>query len=1203
MPPDEADGPDDSSLGDASASSRPDAGTGSTQRHACPPRTTLLLEGHGALAPGASADLWDAEYCDHATVDNNLCHAPVHSFHATLSKPAVLSGMPCYAMTARASTGHFFRQALRGLFVASCKLLSFGNRSPCFIGLLLFSCCLQLVAGASALPPDHPSGCSTCNEAHPGTSLLQTVVRQVPRPLHVRSPPDNCPRYATGIDVRPLQPSGTTGTCLFSSHATAYVTLLEEAAAKPDSQAFFLASTLLEVLFEHFDGRAAEQSALVQGLALSVSPFENNAAEPPPYTTRLSLETDIPLSPFQIEITRLRDVVPGLRSAHVAQGHDWLDRDITSVFRAKQVNPAWKHQFATMPNWHDQSGLAATHLLVYTDGSADSCPHPFGPSTLHSPAAWAFAVWVVAADIPYFLGACAHTAVEIGTPFHLGEHQDTPLEAELLAIAWALAWILDAASAYSDAIELRYDCTSAGGGVFATARSARMPTPDSGPTLADFAAQLRQTAESRFLISHAHVKGHSGELGNELCDVLSGQARLTHESFHDRCLPVWPAQWRLHAHWAWGWMAHMSRPDLPDLMALPAEARRLQRLHPPTLPPSLGMRQVPVTGAEVVYDCTVMSYNILSMFDPTAPKGRPQRETSVGLLVSGKRDLLKNQLRANKIWLAAFQETRLPSSETMPDNTYLMLGTAATANGHGGCSLWIDLTCPYARIGERAIKLSRHEVTAVSCSPRHLHVLIETPYLCLLVCVMHAPRAKGQDDSAPRAFWQEQTQLLRSRPPRADFLLLTDANSHIGEVRTAAILGAGAEPENLEGALFHDFLLEVGAFLPSTDPNLHTGQHWTWQSPDGSAARHRIDFVGVPDAWRHFDMCSWVWTNLEALQTRLDHLPVCLKFTFVWTFGVTHYTDCNRHVCRPPATLTTDHRIAYRRALTRMTPVWWDVPVDHHCLLWTAQMQCAAQQIQPAKTRRPTQAYLQESTLALVHRRAGLREYMRAEEAEWQRRLLMVTFASLHLHRRRQAFTHDGLSRAASWLKDIDISLAQAWRLFDECTVAIRAAVRRDRIAYLDGLKDRITIQDLRNPKALYASVRKAFPSARASRRRNFQPLPAVQLEDGSLALTKRARQDRWIRHFSAQEGGQVVTAAQYTEAIAAPDITVLPNGPVFSMLDVPTLSDVEQVILQLRPNKAAGPDGLTAEVFRADAARTAAMLFPLSLKNGSWCP
>ena len=1141
---DDNEAPEEASHSAASASTQPDAGTGSTRRHTFPAHATERGMPGAQTTRELRWNMWRAGLPLGAFAEGNLYSTPAPTLFVECEHHWYLVVYATAIGLFRQAVAIVLALAVGGLVLCGRAFLHTKPRGVCTACMLLFFLGLQVVAGVpeelcEPLSATGPEVDRTCTSHE-----LRLAVQSIPRPLRAAMPfrsleqvPDYCPQDTPAN--KEARPNVT---------AIPGPTLLEEAVAQPGSQAYFLASTLLDVLSEHFAESGKDSATRIgPSQATPVSLVETRAPVTLPQV--VSLASAIPPSPFQKGIEAIRNLVPPPRSSTEAAQHDWLDSDLTPLFRTGKVRPDWKLQLASMPKWHD-------------------------------------------------LGAAAHTAVEIGTPFHLGEHRDTPLEAELLAIAWALSWVLDAAARYSDVIELRYDCTSAGGGVFATSRTTAMASPDAGPTLAEFASQLRQTVEGRFFVSHSHVKGHSGELGNELCDLLSGQARRQHESFYDRCLPTWPMLWRQHPNWAWGWMAHANRPDLPDLMAFAAEANRLQQLNLPALPPSLGMRQVEHTGSEVTFDFTVASYNINSMFDPTAPKGRQKREPSVGLLVSGKRDLLKGQLLNKTVWLTAFQETRLPGSETLPDKSFLMLSAAATAHGHGGCSLWINLTCPDAHVDGKAVRLARHEASVVVSSPRRLHVLIETPYLSLLVCVLHAPRAKGQDASAPQAFWREQTQFVKSRPPKADFLILADANSHVGEVQTASIFGAGAEPENLEGSLFHDFLLETAAFLPATDPDIHVGQHWTWQTPDGSATRHRIDFAGIPTAWRHFDMCSWVWSTIEALQTRLDHLPACLALRFSWIFGTSRHVDCHRTVCRPPNQPTPEQRARFGQALALQPPIGWDVPVDHHCLLWARQMQSAAAQIQQVSASKPTQAYLQEATLDLVHRRAGLRTYMRNEETELRRRRLLVAFAAFRLHAQHRSFTTTGLNTAAGWLHDVDVSLAQAWKLFDECTVAIRAAVRRDRISYLEGLQAQVTLQDLRNPKALYASVRRAFPSAKASRRRHFQPLPAVQLEDGTLASTRRERNDRWIRHFSAQEGGQVVTMAQYDETVQCPDITVLPRGPVFCMRDIPTLAELEQVILSLRPDKAAGPDGLTAEAFRADAARSARVLFPLSLKN-----
>ena len=234
----------------------------------------------------------------------------------------------------------------------------------------------------------------------------------------------------------------------------------------------------------------------------------------------------------------------------------------------------------------------------------------------------------------------------------------------------------------------------------------------------------------------------------------------------------------------------------------------------------------------------------------------------------------------------------------------------------------------------------------------------------------------------------------------------------------------------------------------------------------------------------------------------------------------------------------------------------------------------------------------------LVRRRTAIREYIHAEEAEARRRLLLVCFAAIVHTTRGQALRPQARQTVSAWFRQLDSSVARALQLLHELTTAIRAAVRGETaVAYLDGLKNRITLQDLRQPKALYQAVRAAFPKARSARRRNFTPLPAVQLANGDLAATGRQRRDRCIQYFADQESGSLVTAETYANAFANPDIPVTWDKPVFEVSAVPALRELEQQLLALRLGKATGPDGLTAEAMRLHVAAAARTLYPLCLK------
>ena len=111
-------------------------------------------------------------------------------------------------------------------------------------------------------------------------------------------------------------------------------------------------------------------------------------------------------------------------------------------------------------------------------------------------------------------------------------------------------------------------------------------------------------------------------------------------------------------------------------------------------------------------------------------------------------------------------------------------------------------------------------------------------------------------------------------------------------------------------------------------------------------------------------------------------------------------------------------------------------------------------------------------------------------------RRLIVYFAAFLLHRSHDRFTGQARRLADEWLTAIDVSVARAMDMLHWLTSAVRAAVKRDRVSYLQGLVNNISLHDLRQP----GSCMGPFPDARSSRRSALQPLPAVQLADGELA-------------------------------------------------------------------------------------------------------
>ncbi|CAE7504859.1 unnamed protein product [Symbiodinium sp. CCMP2592] len=806
----------------------------------------------------------------------------------------------------------------------------------------------------------------------------------------------------------------------------------------------------------------------------------------------------------------------------IGADQDWLDSDLRQLLQDPKLPPKWRAQFVQIPVWGKAIDAGPIQAIdIYTDGSADGEV----ASTLTAPCAWAFSVWAVTAKGRFLIGWAAHSAVPPDTPYWVGETHEDAVEGETLALVWALTWILEWGRRFKVPMTLRYDAIAVGAGVFGAQRPPQRSGATAPSPLVELAVALRQRATVWCHLQHAHVAGHSGAIGNELCDQLAKWARRQHESPYDRLLPAWPARLLTHPLHGWSWLAHVSSSQLPALSALEAEAHRLQaQPQHTTVAPSMGTKQVSLPEAELAFDFTVVSYNVLTLFDPGVAHGRKVRAGSFGMQIAGKRALLKTQMMKCKVWALGLQETRLPTNALLPDSDLLMLNAAADDSGSYGCSLWLNLSIPIASIRGKPKCVHRDDIVVTGYSPRHLQVQVCTAWCRITILVAHGPRLVGDDAQQARDFWAHRQAELQKRPEGSSIIVLADANGRLGEVETDAVGNHALEPEGAAGAVFHDFLLQIGCCVPSTFKAFHEGSSWTWMGPAafGDGSQRRIDYIAVPQDWKRFDLRSWVWEQLESMQS--GHFLQWLRGT---------------------------------------TSIPWECDPDSHFASLVPGLTQACAELVPETALPTTQAHLSPDTLALVRERAQLRGYLRCENRELRRRRLLIGFAAFIAGTRQQPVTAHAARTAQAWIRQIDHSIAAAVARLNALTIDLRRALKLDRAVYLHSLVQEVQLQ-----------------------------------EDGTFAQTPEDRQERWRLHFAQQEAGRAVTAEEYIDAFSRPDIPVLPNGPVFDPACLPTLGDIERQITAPSFDKAAGADGLTAEIYRVSPPGTAVCMMPLFLKT-----
>ncbi|CAE7427571.1 unnamed protein product, partial [Symbiodinium necroappetens] len=110
--------------------------------------------------------------------------------------------------------------------------------------------------------------------------------------------------------------------------------------------------------------------------------------------------------------------------------------------------------------------------------------------------------------------------------------------------------------------------------------------------------------------------------------------------------------------------------------------------------------------------------------------------------------------------------------------------------------------------------------------------------------------------------------------------------------------------------------------------------------------------------------------------------------------------------------------------------------------------------------------------------------------------------------------------------------------------------------------------------------------------------LPQLLDENGQLCDDSADTIARWRRHFSQLEGGKTMRPAE----IAQLDPPPVPYGIDIPIEDFPAPSDLLCAILRAKTGKACGPDGIPAELGRAQPTALQQLLLPLFLKIGLLC-
>ena len=493
-------------------------------------------------------------------------------------------------------------------------------------------------------------------------------------------------------------------------------------------------------------------------------------------------------------------------------------------------------------------------LLIYCDGSSlpekRRCP-PIRVEEQGQGDTWAFLV--LAEEYTEtdqsklnFVGWTAQPVLfEAGARHHIGSACIGSETSEREALFWSSLWRL--AQNHTLPTTFCTDCITAerqGAGT----NGASEPSLSYRLLRANFQA-LESTLSDKFL-STSHVRGHSGDVWNDLADHLAKQERA--KSFYLPRQNLDMRKWQRSLPFFW-WVLAKDR-------SLPNFHEGFFDVSPPDLPPA----HLPAisTCSEVYKDVRFQmsfgSCNVASLY--AGEHGQV-----------GKVQFLREQMLEFKFNFLGLQETRCPQICSLVDQVY-RLGAGAH-NGHWGVELWMNFNQPIAYVDEKPLYLNKQDVIVVQQELRILVVKVDHGIWKACLVVAHAPQS-GQSLQDRCKWWEHFTTLLHGCDDGNPIYAMIDANAAPG-LADHKTVGLPGFTETKSTPLLRQFLAEFALCLPCTF-ECHQGSRDTWISPQGHSA-HCIDFVCVPCDHVHSCTMSRTVEEFELLNGDFDHRLVALQ--------------------------------------------------------------------------------------------------------------------------------------------------------------------------------------------------------------------------------------------------------------------------------------------------------------------------------------
>ena len=597
-----------------------------------------------------------------------------------------------------------------------------------------------------------------------------------------------------------------------------------------------------------------------------------------------------------------------------------------------------------------------------------------------------------------------------------------------------------------------------------------------------------------------HVRGHGGNPWNELADSLAKHALHAECTvLHGEAISEWVRECSLDNLWLLLsaflepglWPQHNGSHMVDTGMVLPAAM--------PPVGEVLQSRTAPLEVSARWHALRVATLNVQTMAEGT-------EESQANY--AGRAAFLRDQFASLGVHVVGIQEARTDKASSFISGNFIRICSGATAAGQLGVEAWFCRSSESGSVGFHV-----DELIVTHWDPRLLCVKVSSVFLNATVVVAHAPTAT---DPNRGSWWQAFQDLLRRITADSPVCILGDLNARLVEPLAQRVGDFVFPSSHRPPTQLASILVEQDLWAPSTFPGIHVGQHETWCAP-GSTCMARIDFILIPCNWVVGENASWVSLDIDPGHKSIDHFPVLLDF---WTCEKGKVAGKGKRRGFDRQAMTSSSGKGKLRAICRNLPLQpWSMDSDTHYAVLQRHIVKELQVAFPPPRAQRASSFLTLSTWMLKDHRTWLRRQTFVCKKRARFPWMWIALRVWKLGVRWWIGLSSVAVRLCAGLRDTSQFVSDLRSSRQE----LRRAVRRDRRNWLQELAEKaldLPVRDvIRQLRPLLRTLGKRHTARKA--------IPAVMLEDGTLASTPASAIARWVRHFAAVEGGSDSTFEQ----------------------------------------------------------------------------